>query len=179
MVLANKMTDALCFLLTVGSLLSAQSCSSTMQGGRRDIPHVTQQDLELPHGEVASYKVQIEVQDGKCVLAYNGSLKGKAETELTAPCEFLRDPAGNIRSQELKNSKQNGGGTYAVIVMIGGPPANEGYSDKYMPKGCASEARTISLSVRGIALGSHARKMNLCPGNSFDEKLFTANSAHI
>lgn len=179
--MANKITVSLSlyFLLALGPLLSAQSCSSARQARGTDKTQSMPQTLELPSGEVASYKVQIEVHDGKCVLNYDGPLKGKAETDLLAPCEFLRDPAGNIRSQELKNSDQNGGGSYAVIVMIGGPPANEGFSDKYMKNGCASEAQTISLSLRGIALGSHARKMNLCPTSSFDEKLFTANSRHI
>jgi hypothetical protein len=181
MVLANKIAGSLWlyFLLAVGLLLLAQSCSSTRQARETDVTHNTPQVLELPGGEVASFKVQIEVHDGKCVLNYDGPVKGKTATELLAPCEFLRDPAGNIRFQELTNTKQNGGGSYAVIVMIGGPPANEGYSDKYMKNGCASETQTVSLSIRGIALGSHGWKMNLCPTSSFDEKLFTADSRHI
>jgi hypothetical protein len=132
-----------------------------------------------PNGEVASYKVQIDVRDGKCVFNYDGPFKGQAETDLLAPCEFLRDPAGNIRSLELKNTRQNGGGTYSVIVMIGGPPANEGHSDKYMKQGCASETRTISLSVQGVGLGSHGLGLDLCPTSIPDEKLFTANSRHV
>ena len=105
-----------------------------------------------PRGEVASYKVQIDVSDNRCVLSYEGPLKGQVATDLVAPCEFLRDPAGNIPYRELQNTKENGGGYYSVIVVIGGPPANEGYSDKYMKTGCGSEVRSVSFSVRGIAL---------------------------
>lgn len=105
-----------------------------------------------PRGEVASYKVQIDVSDNRCVLSYEGPLKGQVATDLVAPCEFPRDPAGNIRYRELQNTKENGGGYYSVIVVIGGPPANEGYSDKYMKTGCGSEVRSVSFSVRGIAL---------------------------
>ena len=132
-----------------------------------------------PRGEVASYKVQIDVSDNRCVLSYEGPLKGQVATDLVAPCEFLRDPGGNIRYRELQNTKENGGGYYSVIVVIGGPPANEGYSDKYMNTGCGSEVRSVSFSIRGIALGSKGWGMNICPTSSFDEKLFTADSRHI
>jgi hypothetical protein len=142
----------------------------------------TQQDaakeLDSPKGEVASYKVQIEVRDNRCILSYDGSTKGKVATELLAPCEFLRDPAGKIRHRELQNTKENGGGYYSVIVVIGGPPAKEGNSDKYM-KSCGSEVRAVSFSVRGIALGSKGWGMDICPTSSFDEKLFTADSRHV
>jgi len=128
---------------------------------------------------VASFKLLLEVREGKCVLNYDGPFKGQVETELLAPCEFLRDPNGYVESRELKNTEQNGGGTYSVIVVIGGPPANYGHSDRYMKNGCGSKIRTISLSVRGIALGSLGTGFDICPTSSFDEKIFTANSRHI
>ena len=133
MVLANKVIASLWFnfLLAIGLLLWAQSCSSTKPARLTDTTQDATQKLESPRGEVASYKVQMEVRDGKCVLNYDGPFKGQVETGLLAPCEFLRDPAGKIRFRELKNTKQNGGGSYSVVVMIGGPPANEGHSDKY------------------------------------------------
>ncbi len=167
------------FLLTIALLISAQSCSATGSARLTDTTQDATQKPELPRGEAASYKVQIEVREGKCVLIYDGPFKGQVETSLLAPCEFLRDPAGNIRSLELKNTKQNGGGTYSVIVVIGGPPANEGHSDKYMKNGCGSEVRAVSLSVRGIVLGSRGSGLDICPTSSFDEKLFTADSVHI
>ena len=131
-----------------------------------------------PTGEVASYHVRVEVRDGKCIFNYNGPRKGQVETGLPAPCEFLRDPAGNIQHLELRNTPQNGGGYYSVIIMLGGPPTTDGRSNKPI-KGCGSEARTISLSPRGIAVGSLARGLDICPTDRVDEKLFTANSAHV
>ena len=179
--MANKIVVALWLdvLVAFGLLLWAESCSSNKPAHSPEITQHATQKLESPTGEVASYKVQIEVREGKCVLNYDGPLKGQLETGLLAPCEFLRDPAGKIRFRELKNSKQDGGGNYAVIVVIGGPPANEGSSDKYMKNGCGSEVRAVSLSVRGVVQGGKGFGLNICPTSSFDEKLFTADSVHI
>jgi hypothetical protein len=41
-----------------------------------------------PRGEVASYKVQIDVSDNRCVLSYEGLLKGQVATDLVAPANF-------------------------------------------------------------------------------------------
>lgn len=167
------------FLLAISFLLWIQSCSSTKVSRLTGTQQDAAQELESPKGEVASYKVQIEIRDNRCILSYEGPLKGQVATELLAPCEFLRDPEGKIRYRELQNTKENGGGYYSVIVVIGGPPAKEGDSDKYMKTGCGSEVRSVSFSVRGIALGSKGWGMNICPTSSFDEKLFTADSRHI
>jgi hypothetical protein len=79
---------------------------------------------------------------------------------------------------ELKNTKQNGGGTYSVIIVFGGPPAVDGRS--YRPKEiCGSEALTVSLSERGIAVGSLAWGLDICLKDRVDEKLFTADSRHV
>jgi hypothetical protein len=118
------------------------------------------------------------VRNGKCVFNYDGLLNGQVETDLPAPCEFLRDLAGNIQYMELKNTKQNGGGSYSVILVIGGPPATDGRSGKHV-EGCGSESQPISLSPRGIALGSHGYKLDICPTDRVDEKLFTADSRHV
>ena len=131
-----------------------------------------------PHGEVASYHLQLDVSERNCILNYDGPRKGQVETGLPAPCEFLRDPVGNIQYMELTNSLQNGGGVYSVIIILGGPPATDGRSNKPIT-GCGSEARTISLSPRGIALGSLAWGLDICPTDRVDEKLFTANSVHV
>lgn len=178
--MANKVIASLwlSFLLSVGCLLSAQSCSSTKTARLPGTTPDATQKIE-PRGEVASYKVQIEIRDAKCVLNYDGPFKGQVETSLLAPCEFLRDPAGKIRFRELRNTKENGGGSYSVIVVIGGPPAKEGHSDKYMKNGCGSETRAVSLSERGIVLGGSGSGLDICPTSSFDEKLFTADSVHI
>src|SRR3989442_7391174 len=119
------------------------------------------------------------VGDASCVCIYAGHLKVNVETAFLAPWKFVTDPAGKIRSRELKNTQQNGGGSYSVIVMIGGPPAKRGHSDKYMKDGCGSESQAVSLSVRGVALGSIGGGLDICPTSSFDEKLFTADSVHV
>jgi len=155
--------------LTVG--LALNGCGSANVA---DVPPA----VMPPYGEVASYKLQISVRDGQCILNYNGPFRGQVETGMPAPCQFLRDSVGNIQHMELKNTNQNGGGTYSVILIIGGPPATDGRSNKPI-KGCGSEARTISLSPRGIAVGSLAWGLDICPTDRVDEKLFTADSRHV
>jgi hypothetical protein len=131
-----------------------------------------------PNCNVAAYSLRLDVRDGKCALKYDGPHNGQVDTAFAAPCEFLRDPVGNIQHMELRNPPQNGGGTYSVIIVFGGPPATDGRSNKPIT-GCGSEARTISLSPRGIALGSLASGLDICPTDRVDEKLFTANSVHV
>jgi hypothetical protein len=167
--------------LFIATLLmpSLESCVSKTHTGLKYAPHGPADRIEQPNGEVASYKVRLDVQQGKCIFSYDGPFKGQIETGLIAPCEFLRDPAGKVRRVELKNTNQNGGGSYFVIVLVGGPPANQGHFDQYMKNGCGSESQTVSLSSRGVKLGGHGYALDICPTSSFDEKLFTADSAHI
>jgi hypothetical protein len=79
---------------------------------------------------------------------------------------------------ELKNTKQNGGGTYSVILIIGGPHAINRRASRNIP-GCGSTSLAISLSPRGIALGSAGGGLDICPTDRVDEKLFTADSRHV
>src|SRR5438309_343651 len=118
MVLANKVTASVYihFLMGIGLLLSAQSCRSTEPAGSTaTIPQVGQSPQESPRGEVASYKVQIDVRDGRCVLNYDGPKKGQVETGLSAPCEFSRGHTGGIKHYEYKNRLN--GGTYSVMLI--------------------------------------------------------------
>jgi hypothetical protein len=160
------------FILTAALGLAMCSCDSTNVA---DVPPT----VMAPSGDVASYAVRLEVRDGKCVFNYDGPNKGQLEIELLGPCEFLRSPVGNINSVELKNTTRNGGGTYSVILVIGGPPSNEGRFDRYMKTGCYSQVRAISLSPRGVALGSIGSGLDVCPTDRVDEKFFTADSVHV
>jgi len=162
------------FYLAVAGAVALTICSCSPSNVANVAP-----PLMPPLGEVASYIVRLDVSAGKCILSYDGPNKGQVDTGLLAPCEFLRTLVGDINALELKNTKQNGGGGYSVILVIGGPPSNEGRFDDYMKNGCRSQARTISLSPRGIALGSLAMKLDVCPTDRVDEKLFLANSVHV
>jgi len=159
------------FILAVTFGLPLNGCGSAKVA---EIPPT----VVAANGDVAAYSLRLDVRDGKCVLNYAGPQKGQLETSVPAPCEFLRDPIGNIQHMELNNTPQNGGGIYSVIIVIGGPPALNGRS--YKPKEvCGSEARTISLSERGIAVGSLASGLDICLKDRVDEKLFTADSVHV
>ena len=158
-------------LLAAGVVLAVSSCRS---GNIADVPPT----VMPPNGEVASYKIQLNVRDGKCVFNYDGPFKGQLETGIPAPCTFLRDSVGNIQHRELKNTKQNGGGTYSVILVIGGPHATDGRYTRQI-EGCGSQSLPISLSPRGIALGSLGTGLDICPTDRVDEKLFTADSRHV
>jgi hypothetical protein len=155
--------------LTVG--LTLNGCGSAKVA---DVPPT----VMPPYAEVASYKLQIDVRDGQCILNYNGPFRGQVETGIPAPCQFLRDSVGNIQHMELKNTTQNGGGTYSVILIIGGPHAIDGRTSKNI-QGCGSESLPISLSPRGIALGAIGTGLDICPTDRVDEKLFTADSRHV
>lgn len=159
--------------MAIAVVPSIQSCGTTRRTATSN--SIQTETKEQAQGEAASFKLNIRVKEGYCFLSYDGPLKGEVETNLLAPCEFLRDPDGKVRHVERTNP---GVGSYSVIVLIGGPPADRGHSDKYM-KSCGSESQTISLSPRGIKLGGHGNGMDLCPTRSFDEKLFTAESARI
>jgi hypothetical protein len=131
-----------------------------------------------PYAEIASYKLQIEVREGQCILNYNGPFRGQVETGIPAPCQFLQDSVGNIQHMELTNTRQNGGGTYSVVIILGGPPAIDGRSSK-PTEGCGSQSLALSLSPRGIALGSVGTGLDICPTDRVDEKLFTADFRHV
>ena len=170
----NSIVTSRIFYLAVAWALALTICSCSSTKVANVAP-----PLMPPVGEVASYTVRLDVSAGKCILSYDGPNKGQVDTGLLAPCEFLRTPVGEINARELKNTKQNGDSGYSVILVIGGPPSNEGRFDDYMKSGCRSQARTISSSPRGVALGSLARKLDVCPTDRVDEKLFLANSAHV
>ena len=155
--------------LTVGLALNGCGSATVV-----DVPPT----VMPPYAEVASYRLQIDVRDGQCILNYTGPFQGQVETGIPAPCQFLRDSVGNIQHMELKNTKQNGGGTYSVILIIGGPHAIDGRTNKNI-QGCGSESLPISLSPRGIALGSLGAGLDICPTDRVDEKLFTADSRHV
>jgi len=128
------------------------------------------QKVEPPKGEVASYKVQIDVREGKCVLTYDGPHQGQVQTELSAPCEFSRGHKGVIKHYEYKN-RGSGGGSYSVILLIGGP-VYPSRSDSFMKNGCGTEVQPISLSPRGVAMGSLGTLLFACPSEDLDEKIF-------
>jgi hypothetical protein len=155
-------------VLAMTLALSVDGCRSARV---TDVPPT----VTPPHGEVAAYKVQINVRDGKCIFNYDGPHQGQRETELLAPCEFVRDRAGAIRylADETK-----GVGKYSVILVIGGPPAPGGHPDQYM-KTCASELRAISLSPRGVALGTVGSVFALCPTYDVDNKMFLADASPV
>lgn len=108
---------------------------------------------DSPKGDVAGFKFDIEVVEGKCVFNYEGPSAGQLKTDVLAPCEFVRDEKDAVRYYKYPNPKKNGGGYYHVILLIGGPTSTDGYSDKYMKNGCGTEALPITLSPRGVALG--------------------------
>jgi len=158
-------------LLAAAVVLAVSSCRSS---NIADVPPT----VMPPNGEVASYKIQLQLRDGKCVFNYDGPFRGQVEAGISAPCTFLRDSVGNIQHMELKNSKQSGGGTYSVILVIGEPRATDGRSTKQI-EGCGSQSLPISLGPRGIALGSLGAGLDICPTDRVDEKLFTADSRHV
>jgi hypothetical protein len=160
------------FIVAVGLGFCFYACRST---NVVEVPQV----VMSPSGDVASYSVRLDVRNGKCVFNYDGPHKGQLETELLAPCEFLRNPVGDLNSVELKNTKPNGGGTYSVILVVGGPPSNGGRFDQYMKGGCGSQLLAISLSPRGVAFGSIGSVFGVCPTDRVDDKFFTADSVHV
>ena len=174
MPLTNKTTTSgVSYFVLVAALgFSITSCRASNPA---DVPPT----VMVPFGEVASYKVQLDVRGGKCIFNYDGPFKGQVETGLLAPCEFLRDSVGNLQHMELKNTRQNGGGTYSVILLIGGPPNTDPDRPRKHVEGCGSESLPISLSPRGIALGSRGGGLDICPTDRVDEKLFTADSRHV
>jgi len=176
-VLANKIKASGCshFLIAIAFVLSAQSCSSTKPARLTETAQDPTQKFEPPKGEVASYKVEINLRDGKCIFNYDGPKKGEVETEILAPCEFVRDRAGKVRYYDYKTK---GIGNYSVILLIGGPPATEGRPDRYM-KSCGSQARAISLSPRGVALGAIAWVLAMCPTYRVDEVMFASHATPI
>lgn len=174
--MANKMiTVCAYFLMATALVLSAQSCRSTTPTGATDRTQGTTPKVEPPKGEAASYKVEINVRGGKCVFNYDGQHKGEVETEILAPCEFVRDRAGKIRYYDYKTK---GIGSYSVILVIGGPPAPGGHPDQYM-KSCGSQVRAISLSPRGVALGPIGSVFAICPTYNVDEIMFKADSIPV
>src|SRR2546423_12649470 len=90
LVLANTLIGSLCsyFLIATYLMLSAQSCRSTQPVRSANASQkVEPLKGEPPKGEVASYKVQIDVREGKCVLKYDGPFHDQIETALGAPCD--------------------------------------------------------------------------------------------
>jgi hypothetical protein len=159
------------FLIATVLVLSTESCRPTRPQSVTDKTHETTTNVELPKGEVASYKVQIDVREGKCILNYDGPHKGQLETELSAPCEFSRGHTGMIEHYEYKN-KGKGDGYYSVILVIGGP-VDPSRSDKFMKNGCGTLTRPISLSPRGVAIGTTGGGgLVICPSTDLDEVMF-------
>jgi hypothetical protein len=172
LVLAYKVAESVCSYLLIATcfVLSAQSCKSTKSVRSTNVAQEAPQKTDLPKGEVASYKLQIDVSNGKCVLRYDGPQKGEVDTELSAPCEFSREQTGTIKYHEYKNRGAKGE-DYTVVLVIGGP-SYPTRSDKYMKEGCGTEVLPISLSPRGIAKGAVGSLLFACPSEDLDEKIF-------
>jgi hypothetical protein len=171
LVLAHQIAQSITLLLLSVALLllSAKSCGSTNGVPTADSKEPPQH-TSLPNGEVAAYKVSLDIKDGKCILKYDGPLKGEIETELPSPCEFSRGQTGNIEYHEYRNSNL-ADATYSVILLIGGP-AYATHSDKFMPGGCGTHILPVSLSKRGVAAGAIGRVLFACPSEKLDEKMF-------
>jgi hypothetical protein len=120
--------------------------------------------------EVASYKLRVENRYGKCSLIYEGPHNGDIPTDLPGPCEFVRgfnDDAGQHFSYP------NGASTFTVVLIVGGP-LDPSSRDKYMKTGCGTQIQAVSLSPRGVALGSVGTGQVVCPsgGGGLDEVNF-------
>src|SRR5438045_1579192 len=98
MVLANTLTRFTCsyLLIAIAFVLSLLSCRSTKPVLVTNTTRDSTQKVEPSRVEVASYRVQISVREGKCVLTYDGPQKGEVETDLSGPCEFSRGHTGTI-----------------------------------------------------------------------------------
>jgi hypothetical protein len=179
LVLVNTLIGSLCsyFLIATYLMLSGQSCRSTQpvrsaNATQKVEPQkVEPQKVEPPKGEVASYKVQIDFREGKCVLKYDGPFHDQIETALGAPCDFVRNRTGAIQHFEYKNSKRNGGGSYSAILLVGGPiDTSRSYS--FMKNGCGTKVQAVSFSPRGVAIGAIGTGLLVCPSTELDEKMF-------
>jgi len=155
------------------TVLWGQSCQSNQSTGSTSAnPGTSEITIEPPSGEVGPFKFQIDVANKRCVFKYQGPLHGQFETEVLAPCEFVRDASDKVTFYRFKNPKRNGGGDYQVILLIGGPPSKD-HSDKYMKAGCGTEALPITLSPRGVALGHVARDFGyICPSSDVRDAMF-------
>jgi hypothetical protein len=122
--------------------------------------------------EVAFYQLHIEKRTGKCILKYDGRLKGEITLAVPSPCEFVREPAtGKAQHFRYEKRKRNGRRFFETILVVGGP-LDKHRSDKFMKEGCGTQIQAVSLSSKGVAAGAVGSGVIVCPSDGLDEKFF-------